>query len=529
MLYESVDNSLETLRSQWQGLRDTLAGFAGTLPVDSVREQIRAPADLDQPLTGGLAKNCQDLIALVVAEQAGVRTWTPMSLLVSHFNTFFRLQDSQREIIQNKFSGLFPLALPDTGAVKGILDLCNRIGEFIEGVIESVEEAVSEEANRVNVGRLRGAVEDIASYPLLTSELRAAPFPSSGGYDGGGALSLRRQVDGAVREVLGRLPRTSDPRSFVAALKQSFEIIEVEGHTDFRWTPRTYAGQTELGGGVTGAQASLYTRAQVALDRSLPLLDGLYPLLPDADPELTDASRAIVRTELTAVVGELSMEGGPRFARVDGLFDSLLRGATIENGSTIPDGHLGYLQAKFGLEKDLINTLDEESNFSNFTVFQDYIFSIEDSWKRFKSLFEEKDLGTNLVQLSRALSVTGESVGEVRAAMDSVFIGVAERQVARFPDGAGHTILVDDLLSWVVTFASEEAPALVQQGGKRGIAAIVPTAQQLANLIRRFVEAIPSDPLLPDGLRHPRVLHPLQELRTYLEQVHDLAANVGLG
>jgi hypothetical protein len=34
----------------------------------------------------------------------------------------------------------------------------------------------------------------------------------------------------------------------------------VDGHTDATWTPRTYAGQSDLSGGVTGGQAGLYER-----------------------------------------------------------------------------------------------------------------------------------------------------------------------------------------------------------------------------------------------------------------------------
>jgi hypothetical protein len=32
----------------------------------------------------------------------------------------------------------------------------------------------------------------------------------------------------------------------------------VDGHTDATWTPRTYAAQSDLSGGVTGARAGLY-------------------------------------------------------------------------------------------------------------------------------------------------------------------------------------------------------------------------------------------------------------------------------
>ena len=75
---------------------------------------------------------------------------------------------------------------------------------------------------------------------------------------------------------------------------------------------------------VTGAQASIYARAKVALDQSLPLLDGLTSLRTDILPEDQQATRSIVRTELTQLVNELGIAGGPRVQRVDELFGYLL-------------------------------------------------------------------------------------------------------------------------------------------------------------------------------------------------------------
>ncbi len=532
MLYEMVEQVLDSLSNQWQAVADTLTRFArkDDFPAgDVVRKAI---FELDgatppKPLPTCLVGQCLQLKVDVVSERAGARTWTPASNLLSHFNLFFRLQEIERELISNNFLGLFPLPL-STVDFEVCKTLFERVEEFIEDAVERLEAAASEEANRVNIGRIRGAVEDIASYPILTSEYTPAPSPGAGQYDGGGGgtVSLKRTVDGAIRQVLGRLPRAADTRSFIVSLKQSFEVVQQGGYTVMNWTPRSYAGQTDLGGGVTGAQASLYTRAEVALDKALPLLDGLYPLLPEHDPQLIEAARMIVRSELSAVVKEMAAEGGPTIARIEVLFESLLDRDILEDGVPVKDGHLGYLRTKFGLEKNRVNTLEEETNFSNFLVLEDYVTSIRDSFDRFRDELRGKDLGTNLVLLSRALSVTAESVEEIHAAMDSVFVAANERQVAAFPDGDGNLVLVDDLLKWVVTFASEEAPALVHEGGRRGIEAIVPTARKLEGLVRRFIDAIPTEPLLPDGLRHPRVIHPLRELRGYLQRVQNLAAGI---
>jgi hypothetical protein len=69
-------------------------------------------------------------------------------------------------------------------------------------------------------------------------------------------------------------------------------------------------------GAVTGAQASIYTRAKVALDQSMPLLDGIYPLIPYVEPEDLATVQAVVRTQFTALVNEFGVVGGPRVSRV---------------------------------------------------------------------------------------------------------------------------------------------------------------------------------------------------------------------
>jgi hypothetical protein len=52
---------------------------------------------------------------------------------------------------------------------------------------------------------------------------------------------------------------------------------------------------------------------------------------------------------------------------------------------------------------------------------------------------------------------------------------------------------------------------------------MIPTADTLTTLIERLLGSIPNEPLLPEGLRHPRVVHPLKELQSYLQRVVQLA------
>lgn len=435
--------------------------------------------------------------------------------------------------MSNTFGTIPPAALP-SGDRDRCASLFDRLVSLLRQTKQDLEESgTTPQGPAVNLARVRSTVDDLASYPVLTSETGGGGALSGGASAFGGgsgtatAVGVQRTVDTAIRQVLGRLPKYTDATAFAAALGATFELRAEQGHTVAVWQPRGFIGQTELGGSVTGAQASLYARASDALSAVIPVLHGLTPLRPDADVQEVDAARSVVESEFRAVVAELGTPGGARGARVDGLFRLLLSDTVIGiDNAPVQNGMLGYLGEVLGLTQGQVNTIEEEQIFSNYLLLRDYIDSIRVSWQAFNSTFAGRDLGTRLVLLSNALQVVAESVDEVTAAMDSVFVGSAERTVARFSTGSSTTMLVSELLAWVSTFASQEAPEIVQTAGRRGMGAVLSTGSQLIDLVAQLSSAVASDPGLPAGMRHPRVRHPLEELRTYLGQVVQLAADV---
>ena len=132
------------------------------------------------------------------------------------------------------------------------------------------------------------------------------------------ASPLGQLVDSALREVLAWRPRAGDPKGFVAALNQAFTISEVEGHTEFAWTPRSFTVQADMGA-VTGAQASIYARAKAALDQSAPLLEGLYPLRPDDDEENSTRFEPLSSTSLRSWSMSWARSAGRAFREIRGL------------------------------------------------------------------------------------------------------------------------------------------------------------------------------------------------------------------
>ncbi|HKP01844.1 MAG TPA: hypothetical protein VJU77_00650 [Chthoniobacterales bacterium] len=341
----------------------------------------------------------------------------------------------------------------------------------------------------------RDVVEDAVIYPILTKEVN--------GYGGGGRNgkspgssggSLTRTAQGALRDMLGWRYRADDPKGFLAALNKAVNLKEVEGHVEWTWNARPFTVQADLGE-VTGAQASIYARAKVALDNALPLLDGLKPLRPDADSENTAATQALVRSAWTELVGELGTLGGPRIQRVDDYFVRLLALKPGDVGIVDADqvgGLLGELRKRFGLDSDRVLTVEEERTYTDFIILVDYTNTIFQTWgKQRKSLFRNatgaKYLGTELVWISEALAVIVESVHEAYDAMDSVFFGPEERQVTLLEFDNGESITVAELLSWIENFAGVEAPQFIESSGKDGVGAVRETLNQINRLLSQVV------------------------------------------
>ena len=381
-------------------------------------------------------------------------------------------------------------------------------------------------------GPPREAVLDIP-YPVLGAGFPVPSTPAGG--SSAATTNLGASVENTLREVLGGWkPRglKTDPKGFLGALNQAFTLKDIDGHVEFSWTPRTYSVQPDMGG-LTGAQASIFNRAKVALDQSIPLLDGLYPLRADSDDQDVDAVRAVVRSTFSELVNELGVEGGPRVPRVDSLFEQLLGSLPIFDPEKV-GGQLGMVAQQFGLQRRRINTIDEEQNLTNFIIVVEYVLSLKQSWDTQRGFFTrtgvtEPYFGTQLVLVSRALSVVAASVQEVYAAMDSVFVGPAERQVVEltFPNEAGQpSLFVAELLSWIEEIATEEGPRLIQEGGKAGVVAFQPTLDRVARMAAQALIPSQQASQLPAGYQTARVQRSLKELADYLDEAAQKARQI---
>ena len=321
----------------------------------------------------------------------------------------------------------------------------------------------------------------VPSFPILTEEIGYPPSPlantgsgasRSSSSDRGG--SIGSVVSRALQDVLGWKINSDDSTGFSGALTQSFQLKMVEGSVVSTWTPRSYAVQTDLSGGISGAQASIYTMANTLLSQLQPLITGLYPLDPASDAADVQAIKDLVSNQLSNLTNEIGNIGGPRVMRVHEYFKMLL-GIKLQinypsstnkvlnlsitpqmppkhsplrkrftDGKSLPPfswtnpdtvlGSLGDLRDQLGLFESIgqrfINTVADEQNVTNFRIAIDYANSLLNAWSnsiQFFASLSSPFLGTQLVVISRQLGVINETVDEVRFVLDSVFIGPAQR------------------------------------------------------------------------------------------------------
>ena len=438
----------------------------------------------------------------------------------------------------------------------------------------------------------------IPSFPILTEEVGYPPSPLAGGatsansrsgggsangYGGGGGRGgLGPMVTRALQDVLGWKIKSNDSAGFLGALNQSFTLKESEGTVVSTWTPRSYAVQSDLSGGISGAQASLYTMAKTMLDQLLPLIDGLYALDPSANTEDTAALKQLVNSQLMNLTAEMGYLGGPRVMRVHQYLQMLLgvrlelrqtphptrlviekrhppRGSPLDQRFQLgawppvhhywanPDlvlGSLGNLRDMLGLfelvdvRNRFINTVADEQNVTNFRVIVDYVNSVLNAWSNSIQFFagaNSRFLGTQLVIISRQLGVVSEAIDEVRFVLDSVFIGPAQRETTQIIfTGLAPPMIADlppifleDLLQWAQNFVGAEAQEVIQNGGKLGLGEdFMASVEQL--YVQTYGLYLFAQGQAPAPLGTARVQQALYKLVSQLKELFQLTQSIEL-
>jgi hypothetical protein len=459
-------------------------------------------------------------------------------------------------------------ALHPAGSEFGDGDWVNIVLKHIQGQPESGDPVPAfdgdfvmiarQVAGRGKTARLTRDVEDAISYPILTEEVgyppavTSRPGPGTGfGSGGGGNQGLGQIASRAIGDALGWKPNSDDAKGFVGALTQSFSLTEVEGHIESKWNQRTYTVQSDLAGVISGAQASLYARARVAMENCLPLLDGLYPLDTSADPEFVKALKEMAKSQIAEIVKQFGVVP-PSILRVNTYFRILMGVKSfrfnddprVESDPDKIKGTLGSLRDTYGIwfqqnggDNEFNNSVQDETDITNFRMVSDYMTGLLQSWLANGKYFMLNTtrmpafLGTQLVLISRQLGVIAETVNELRFALDSVFIGPNERQtlLLEFDD---HwelpAMYLEDVLTEIESSCTDELPRLIKDGGRIAITNnLLPVVQTLMNMVEAAKDPQNMD-ALPDGFGTARVRHALDDLNDQLTQLFTQGQQVGM-
>jgi hypothetical protein len=345
-------------------------------------------------------------------------------------------------------------------------------------------------------------------------------------------------MDKYFREVLGWMPRVEpreeDVQAFVNALSRHFSVVTVEGVDKWVYTPYGGAVPSERADlSITGAQASLYSRAASAEGEIQELLDSLYPLSEIADKEQAEAVKAILSLLVKQLREALGAEGGPSALLVDGFWAQLLDVGIDDPPPDDPEtveGVIGDLRERFYLTRDRINLPAEEENYTNYLSIFDYLVSLYVSWRIQRPFFTgevgQPYFGTLLVYLRRALQVITENVDELVQRLDIADIGQAERQNMRVRlDPPQNTWLyLQATLDWIREYASETAPQLIETAGRDGAISTYPTLWNMAEAVEAFVGQPPGFPALYSD---PLVQAAAASLATSLDDAVNLVAEIG--
>jgi hypothetical protein len=395
-------------------------------------------------------------------------------------------------------------------------------------------------------------------YPQLVSDVSGFTTVSRQNTAGFGAAAqdgmLGVIATNAIQNVLGwQLRGTPDPNGFLNALKQSFSLKVFEGHVQSIWTPHTHVAQNDVaGGGLAGAQASIYAMANTILAQALPLLKNLKPLKPDFDDEYVMVLKQTAESQLKALVAELGHISGPRLMRVNQCFH-VLTGIPIDANGVVTDpqqtrfwtnpdtvlGTLGNLRDEMGLgavTSSFVNSLVDEVNVTNFRCVLDYINAILNSWLnnlQFFTTMNSPFLGTQLVWISMQLGVVNEAVEELRFVLDSVFIGDAERKtllMQGLKDDNGNdlpAITLAGLLTMIQSLVTQDGPDIIQTGGKFGIGEYF---SLMVEQLREYVTAAIAFARIQSfsALNTNRVLVALSKLERQLIELETTANAVGI-
>ena len=365
------------------------------------------------------------------------------------------------------------------------------------------------------------ALRNATAYPFQVTDASAP-----GASRGGPADETQRIVDSALRAVLGGRTRVDDPGSLKAALARSFVEERIDGRRVYRNVPRGSLSDIVGEGEVSGFQAALMTHAREVVEHGLPLLDGLKSLAPGVGDDDIVSRAAIVRSNVVRLRDEFGRRDGPRPAVVQNILDVLL--GNVETNPDLVGGVVGGLRDRLGLETvSHANNVEDEHQLTSYRLLAEYIVGLRTAWLTASPLLGAgtgpRFVSAQLRHVELMMQTITESLNQVRASMDSVFLGEAERRVQTVRLGSLESeppgnarMTVEELLEWAEETVSPDSITLIREGGRIAITdSLLPTSRKVGNALND----VASGPSHSGALGASRVMASLKDLGVQWENL----------
>ncbi len=446
------------------------------------------------------------------------------------------------------------------------------------GQLQSLRSAVLKQlfASSTDSSRNAGILNDIANSFSRFAAFQQTAFDQGATRSSvsGDAASMKRQVERAITQVLGRATG-NDPNVFMNALTSAFPTTPTTEGPAVALTParsvislyradgtadNAYSSSGKNGGytgTISARQANLYRQATVIARDAIRVLNGLTPFVPEAESDQVEALRALIRSEINALMEEFGRVDEPRNERVLSYF-SALRIHTA-----------GFGRRAFLDDPSRAATVEDEAQVAGFELLGSYVVNLRSAW----DTFFDKDAGKSSPSFSLServeranvlLPVIAQVNTDFEAAMDSVGFAESERrsmnahftalerdtaegssegqsqeerttplinpQKQLLPDIDSFlpNITVYDLTEWVDRFATIEGPASLAGSGQYGLDFVADQADRIFWVIVPVVAHLKNDvairpsasPSLELSLSNERVRFALNNL---LGQMNELA------
>lgn len=404
------------------------------------------------------------------------------------------------------------------------------------------------------------------------------------------ASSMERQVQRVFNQVLGGATGRG-PNSFMNALNNAFpttatsegqqvvltparsmvSLSRSDGSMNGASAPGGYAGGAYamndysigttsvdgFAGTISARQANLYREASIIAGDALRVLNGLTTFVPEAEADQVDALKALIRSEINALVEEFGRVDEPRNERVLAYFSAL-------NIHVKGLGERAFLD-----DPTRAATVDDEAQLAGFELLKNYSRTLREVWNTFFNVDRKSTTSFSLSERVERANILLPIVAQVNvdfeAAMDSVGFTESERRslAAKFNTLTGFNvspnpvvvndqsrfnvaqpgdfsaslpdITVYDLTEWVDRFANLEGPSMLADAGLYGLDFVTDQADRIFWVIAPVVAILETDEVnlaadsssLEQSLSNERVRFSLNNLLFQLNALADLSVTGG--